>query len=498
MGLIEFEYFLRKCFIEERLISYATGVVKKYGVPLHGVESAYENDALKRVLKVLAETEGDTSTIVALVIGEVAQNNPKKLEVVCNALTKYEAFIKKYKKSAAIIAQCIAQVAKRKPDELEAVIKVIETGEGYTQSSIAGFIGHIAETNAEELGTVIDLIGKLKMPSDYIEVQKKILNLPEVFFTFKKNYFLGSKGGVIEADEVANEHLYAEGVKIINGIKRGKIKLNPDLSFFYPNEMKRLQREATSLTQRLSEAKGKDRELLEVRRLIHMEKRKLEEKIISEKLKELREKGKFSLVELKEELSQLSQHWVGKDIGREMENIADSIVIAEGQLTSKKIEVEVWKKSFKDPPTYKEYKCCVFPGFRGGERHFLSNILTPAIQLLKLRIGNKTAIAICAATSFDGKKVLLIDGFESGSHIFERKEVAEAALHALKEWAAVSGFRALLVSAYAASTAPREFYRNVEGKEVSGLKLEIIGPFIAEVNLEGLWGGARGKIYKLE
>jgi hypothetical protein len=93
-------------------------------------------------------------------------------------------------------------------------------------------------------------------------------------------------------------------------------------------------------------------------------------------------------------------------------------------------------------------------------------LLNPAVQLVQLKAGDRTAMAIVAAlASNEGKKVLLVDSFESKSHIFARKNVSKIALQGLIDYARASGFDQLLVSGgELGNPAPREFYKNIEGE----------------------------------
>jgi hypothetical protein len=118
----------------------------------------------------------------------------------------------------------------------------------------------------------------------------------------------------------------------------------------------------------------------------------------------------------------------------------------------------------------------------------------PSVQLLEISVGDKKGMAITFATKHAGRNVLVVDSVESSSHIFGRKDVSEALIKGLKEYAHASGFNELLISTTPRNTAPKEFLSYVEkyiGGRGSGERLNL------KLQLPDVYVEAEGSYIKL-
>ncbi|MFH7835124.1 MAG: hypothetical protein QXL51_00830, partial [Candidatus Aenigmatarchaeota archaeon] len=461
-------------------------------------------EKIDTVAKTIGKYDGYVAEAVAEYLRETVERTPKEIDTVTEVFERYEEFIKKYEDEWVVkaVAKCLGETAKRVPEKIDTVAKTIGKYDGYVAEAVAEYLRKTVDCAPEKIDNIIDALDKLsKNEKEYIKYQQDLLKAPEDFFNFKKTYTF-VEGNSIEANAKANEQLYKQGVEIIKGIINGSIPLNPDLEFLCPHELD--SKTAIEMKKRLKDSRGQDIEaknwLKEYeKRLSNLKKNysKDEINILKEYYtKELENKdiNSIDVSKFKETLSQVSQHYLGKDTkpGKKAAEISKAIIVSEGKLNTNNLKIEVWEKTLSDMPTYEEYHCCAF-----GNEKTLDYILNPAIQLVKLTVGDKKAMAIVASTtSSDGKKVLLLDSFESNSHIFARKEVAKAALEAMKEYAKEVGFDELLISEDAYNNAPQEFYENIEGQYGKRkLKLDVKMP---EPYLEADLDEASGKIYKLK
>ncbi len=312
---------------------------------------------------------------------------------------------------------------------------------------------HELKTNEEKykfLSSIKDEEEMIRYHLDFLEKE----GLTDDYLLFEKRYVI-SPEGVIETGEEenrVNEVIYRQGMDIIRKIKRGEIPLNPRTP-----EIERLNEELKKVKERLKRTKGREGgdELKKIRSRIEELKRSETERVRSSL------KDECTLDELKEELNQLSQHYLSgkpKEIAR---YISDSIKIEEKDV-SNVMKVSVWNKTVKDIPTYREYRCCAFPGYSNSTTSIIEYMKEPRVQLLKVDIGDKNAMVITFA---DGK-TLIVDSVESRYHIFARKNVSEALIKAIKDYAKSSGFERVIVSTSGGNSAHREFLEHVNGKQV--------------------------------
>jgi hypothetical protein len=142
--------------------------------------------------------------------------------------------------------------------------------------------------------------------------------------------------------------------------------------------------------------------------------------------------------------------------------ISDSIKVEESEISSNVMELKVWSKDIKNLPTSDEYRCCLFLG--GVDCEIFDHMRDPAVQLLEIGVGDKKGVAMMFATKYKGHNVLVVDSVESKSHMFGRKDVSEALIKGLKEYAKASGFSELLISTTPRNTAPKEFLSHAKTK----------------------------------
>jgi hypothetical protein len=177
--------------------------------------------------------------------------------------------------------------------------------------------------------------------------------------------------------------------------------------------------------------------------------------------------------DLKECLSQLSQHYLGGKHKQIAEYISSQLVVKENDVSSNVLHAKIWNKDVSDLPAYDDFKCC---GFAGGERGAIFGYMASnAVELLRFDIGDKSAMAIMAETKDEkGKKVLLVDSVESASHMLSREDVAAAVANAIEDYAREKGFAEVVYSNTAGNNAPREFVAALNGYErVSDIQLRL-------------------------
>ncbi len=320
----------------------------------------------------------------------------------------------------------------------------------------------------------VEALPSLENPDEFIETfsdYKKREGLHKTFMdssklkpeyrNFRNTYNVVLSQSSAEADESANEILYKHGTEIIEGIKNGSIQLSPQI------DERRYESRRKGIKQKLKESKGKDEEakteLEEIKKEIKEEKERR-----AQELKE-RLKLQYNIDELKEELSQLSQHYLSGKPAEQARKISESIVVREGELTSSTMEVSVWDKNLQTMPTYEEYGCCAFLG--GGRSSLLDYMRQPSVQLLSVKVGDKTAMAIASiGVDVSKRKVLMVDSVESRSHMFARKDVSKALAEAIGDYAKESGFDRVLFAynpdpkrLHVGNTSAREFVQSVYG-----------------------------------
>ncbi len=319
---------------------------------------------------------------------------------------------------------------------------------------LGGIDIHELKTNEEKykfLSSIKDEEKMIRYHLDFLEKE----GLADDYLLFEKKYVI-SPEGVIETGEEerkVNEVIYRQGMDIIRKIKRGEIQLNPRTP-----EIERLNAELKKVKERLKRTKGREGrdDLKEIRSKIEELKKEESERIRSSL------KDEYTPEELKEELNQLSQHYLSGKPGEIARYISDSIKIEEKSV-SNTMKISVWNKTVENIPTYKEYRCCAFPGYSSSTTSIIKYMKEPRVQLLKVDLGDKNAMVITFA---DGK-TLIVDSVESRYHIFARKNVSEALIKAIKDYAKSSGFERVIVSTSGGNSAHREFLKHVKGERVT-------------------------------
>jgi hypothetical protein len=284
---------------------------------------------------------------------------------------------------------------------------------------------------------------------------------------FERGYAIAFEVFDINKDvEEANKRLYREGLKLLDRIKRGE-------GFEYKSsEIKELVNKKVELRNKIREEilSGKDEKSEEVKKLIE-ERKKIEKEIKGIQYRERTEileglgllKDKPSIDELKEGLSQLSQHYLKGKIKEMANKISSSIRIFEGNLNTNYVKVKVWNKDISNMPTYEEYRCCAFPGYSDDdyERRIIKYMLDPNTQLLAIEAGDKKGMAItCIVYNKEGR-YLLVDSVESGTHIFNNSEIVKAVDKAIKEYAKEAGLNGVIYNLKVGNSAPKEFLDNL-------------------------------------
>jgi hypothetical protein len=320
------------------------------------------------------------------------------------------------------------------------------------------------EDPEEFLKTFCDEESAIRYHLDFIEKN----GLSDDYLLFEKTYVLGKCGKLeknIDDIDNVNEILYNDGMELIGKIKTGAIALNPKT-----RKILKMEEESKKCKEILRQTRGRDAEAKEKLREI----RKKVGKLKSEEIKRVKGslKDYYSFDELKETLSQLSQHYLGGKPKEMAMKISDSIKVEENEISSNVMELGVWNKDIKNLPTYDEYRCCAFLGYSIYD--IFDYMTDPSVQLLEIRVGEKKGMAITFATKHAGRNVLVVDSVESSSHIFGRKDVSEALIKGLKEYARASGFSELLVSTTPRNTAPKEFLPHAKAKgKRCNLKLQL-------------------------
>jgi len=298
--------------------------------------------------------------------------------------------------------------------------------------------------------------------------------------------------------EEANKMLYKQGLELLAEVQSGNVEFKIDAP-----EITSYVEKKKELTQRLKQlfSEGKKEE---ANGLI-ADKKKLEQELFDVKkskiAKELegyniRAGVEPSIDELKECLSQLSQHNLEGKTQERAKFVSSNLIVTENSIDSNILKLSVWDKKFSDMPTYNEYHCCGFVGYGGRKGETYAYMANPAVQLLQIEVGSKKAMAITAATKdHSGKPVLLVDSVESGTHMFGRTDVVKAATTTIEEYARAAGFEKVLYSTSAGNNAPNEFLNNLRKLEYKRgsrkLNMMVEGP---EVFLEAEVGNADGKV----
>jgi hypothetical protein len=483
-------------------------------------------DLLK--LYVNSEAAGNVAECVRV----VAQNDKERVKDVVDLLKLYVN-----SEAAGNVAECVRVVAQNDKERVKDVVDLLKI---YVNSEatrdVTWYVRDIAWGDKERLKDVIGTFKTLlEGPEAYRKYQKEMLKkvVPDIqddFFKYEKSYVISDIGAAKEANEKANEDLYESGLEIIRGIADGKIAVELDwehpevLEQFLGDSAKEIvnniykikgsENTAKEMKKRLKENKGNDTEAKnwledyesrkkgvenEAREILR-EKLKAEYEILKQEIPE-QNYDIEKLKKLKEYLNQFSQHFLGKGTApaKQAKAISSSLVVNEGKLSSNVAKIYVWEKSLntKEMPTYEEFHCCAFNrGEKDINVNLFNYVINPTVQLLKFEIGDKSAMAIVAATKDEnGEKVLLLDSFESGKHIFARKGVAKAALEAIKDYAKAAGFKKVVISADAGNNAPREFYKSIDGDK-SEISLELITkapwPYLEALRGDGK---VRGKVF---
>ena len=499
----------------------------------------YDKERLEDVVDLLKlYVNSEAAGNVAECVKEVARYDKERLEDVVGAFSRYKDVIMSFKKEAAgNVAECVRVVAQNDKERVKDVVDLLKI---YVNSEatrdVTWYVRDIAWGDKERLKDVIGTFKTLlEGPEAYRKYQKEMLKkvVPDIqddFFKYEKSYVISDIGAAKEANEKANEDLYESGLEIIRGIADGKIAVELDwehpevLEQFLGDSAKEIvnniykikgsENTAKEMKKRLKENKGNDTEAKnwledyesrkkgvenEAREILR-EKLKAEYEILKQEIPE-QNYDIEKLKKLKEYLNQFSQHFLGKGTApaKQAKAISSSLVVNEGKLSSNVAKIYVWEKSLntKEMPTYEEFHCCAFNrGEKDINVNLFNYVINPTVQLLKFEIGDKSAMAIVAATKDEnGEKVLLLDSFESGKHIFARKGVAKAALEAIKDYAKAAGFKKVVISADAGNNAPREFYKSIDGDE-SEISLELITkapwPYLEALRGDGK---VRGKVF---
>jgi|GEM_PF-5598086 len=500
------------------LIEHAD-VVKKYeGAAQENVivmlvhASINEKGVSDDVARAFAEHEGVikkysnvTAGHVAFEIGCAAYRNKETEDRVVKAFTEHESTINKHEGGTALDAAVVLGEAAMNDMKTDKIAAAIGRYEGTAAKNVITFLKNTAQSNLKMLPEVSETVSKLEDAKAFAEYQKEKIDISASPYKFRKSYTLVGRGTVVETPEAENKALYNEGMKIIEGIRNGSIKLDPDVDFLHSGVDAET---AKAMKERLRESRGKDIEAMLFVDTYHKRKEELKNEDVREIRKSLQ--GTYTTERLQEELAQLSQHFLGGKPAKEAESIAKRLVPAAGsEFKTNKIELSVLPRSMDEIPTYQEYMCCAFPGYDENGK-LLEYKINPAIELLKLKAGERTAMAITARTTTeDGKKVLLVDSFESGNHIFgdsddPNKGVVSTAMKLIMEYAKAEGFDAVLVSKKVHNTSPQAFYNGVEGEKMTEplkIKLDsnITDPYLETnrvVKSEFLAG--KGKLLKVE
>lgn len=329
--------------------------------------------------------------------------------------------------------------------------------------------------------------------------------LTSAYYDFNKSAMIvpNTKVDVDASIEEVNKKLYQDGLILLKEIQSGNIEFivgdgDEEVESYierkkeYTQEIKKLFKE-----NRADEAKS----IIEEKKNVEKELTELMKSRIVEQMADfgIKPEAQPSIDNLKEYLSQVSQHnLVGKPQER-AKNIARSLVVTENSIDSDVLKLSVWDKTMENMPTYQEYRCCGFVGYSTKDGETFAYMANPSVQLLQLEVGSKKGMAITAATKDkDGKPILLVDSVESGTHIFSRADVAKAAAEAIEDYARAAGFSKVIYSTDAGNNAPHEFLRNLgEMGYKSGkrkLKMMTAGP---EVFLEAELDSASGYITEL-
>jgi len=395
------------------------------------------------------------------------------------------------------VALSISTVIGKSASNLDVYLAALDKYEGHAARAVSDTVKIISNelyySDCQQgLESIFPHLDALADPDKYIEFQKSLLPAPDAFFRFNKSYVLDSTIPGLKFDEAANQRLYEQGLDLIRQIKKGSIPLVIRMPFLMHTPAREFREELTELGNaenglihweaKLKESRGRDENakahIAHHKQLI----RKYKNLLVEETRTYL--KDSYSIEELKEELNQLSQHRLSGKPAQKATEISRNLMVAEDEIKADSIEISVLPKSFANMPTYDEYRCCAFPGYKSKFMDLYAGyLLNPAIQLVQLKAGDKSAIAITAYTKsgapglMGNQKILLVDSFESKSHLFARKIVSDIALQGLLDYAKACDFDALLVSGACRNPASQKFYDSIQRPStVMGLCLPIDFP----------------------
>ncbi len=331
--------------------------------------------------------------------------------------------------------------------------------------------------NADLLRALYQFKEKHGIPDEFITTfsdSKAIVKYHEGFmreFGLSDDYLIFSGSfRVVSGDmkdlgvEDANEMLYKEGLEILEGILKDTVSydVNDDTVMGMIERKKAIGRQIGELKRNGEDAS----ELLEQKKRLEQEMGLYKKQQIIQVLP----KSKPNEDELKEALSQLSQHFLTGKTKDRAEYISRSIRISEDDDINS-VEIGVWNKSLENIPTYEEFRCCAFLGSKNSVLKYMDEA---SVQLLSVKTDGKTGMAITVACkdAFD-KKVLLVDSVESADHMFARKDVVDAVARGIRDYAKKAGFDYIVYNSDAGNNAPREFLANLDGEETDLVDIDI-------------------------
>jgi hypothetical protein len=464
--------------------------------------------ALMEHESIIKRYEGKVAKLVAVHIGEAAAYGGQERGMrMAKAYTDYESSIKRHEGDNAFTAALLLAAPVIRNQDVKKVAAAIDKYEGEVAKNVMMALSNLSDAKPKMLIEASEAVMRLEDSEAFSKFQKEKLGMATAPYMFRKSYRFAGEGVVVETAEEENRALYEEGIKIIKGIKKGSIRLDPDVEFLH-SELEGEKAKAVEMRKRIKESHGTD---IEAAQFIEGY-RKRKEELKKEDIVQIREhlQESYSTDKLKEELSQLAQHFMGGKPAKDAADIAKRLVVTGDEVKTDKIELSVLPRSMNIIPTYGEYRCCAFAGYRDDFVKLVEYKLNPAIELLQLKAGDKTAIAITAkTTSEDGQKVLLVDSFESGPHIFgseidPSKKVANTAMKLIMDYAKAEGFDEVLVSSETHNTTPQAFYNGIEGEKLTKplrLKLdsEINEPYLeATIDLKTGSRIATGKLFRVE
>jgi hypothetical protein len=317
-----------------------------------------------------------------------------------------------------------------------------------------------------------------------------IRSLKPAYLNFNKTFKIGLQTTHQMENDIANQVLFEEGLNILNSIRGMKIQV--ELKDDELDDYVRIKKELTrDIKQLFAQGKTEEaQEMVKEKKELDQEHKEREQAKVEELLTSLgitRSCMEMGVDQMKEILSQLSQHNLSGKIKLKAQSIASSLVVSDETPVGPELRAYVWDKDVRHMPTYQQYRACTLLGWNDLKDIEIFNYMAdPNVQLVKLNAGEKSGLAIVAALKSSAGKTLLVDSVESASHMFSRPEVTAAAVEALQDYARESGFDRILFSTAGNNEAPKEFIRNLEDMKLRKKKFWDARPMTGKRMPKGL------------